>query len=233
MGEHTIKENSMGILLIHGFGGNVSEVEPLREFLSASGFRVVSTMLSGHGGTRAQLRCSGWQDWVASAQRDLDTLRRNTERVFIVGFSMGGLIAIHLAIDNPVIGIATLNSPIYCWHKRQILRNTIQDLKYGESGHLRHYLESGTKFPWRTLLNFQRLLHLTKERLMELTCPIFIAQGTLDDTVSPRSADHILKNTASEKKQLQHYYKSSHLICHGPDNDALFRDLKGFIEEIL
>lgn len=233
MPEQPKEMNRVGILLIHGFGGSVWEVEPLGAVLRKKGFTVLSTKLSGHGGSRSELRRASGKAWIASAQRDLDTLRQETDQVFILGFSLGGLIAINLAIDNPVAGIATLNSPIYCWHKRQILRNTVQDLRSGNRAHIRHYLESSVKFPWQTLLNFQRVLSTTKERLKELRCPIFIAQGVLDDTASPRSADYILAHAGSKDKRLCRYPASGHLICHEPDSEALFRDLSGFIEGLL
>ncbi len=225
-----IKSKNTGILLIHGFGGSVSEVEPLGAFLREKGFTVLFTRLSGHGGSRAELRRTSGKAWIESAQRDLDALRQEADQVFILGFSLGGLIAVNLAVDNPVAGIATLNSPIYCWHKRQILRNTAQDLRSGGRAHIRHYLESTVKFPWQTLLNFQRVLHTTKGRLSELRCPLFIAQGLLDDTASPRSGDYILTHAGSKDKRLCRYSASGHLICHEPDSEALFRDLSDFIE---
>lgn len=220
----------MGVLLIHGFGGDISEVAPLSDSLKARGYTVASAELRGHGGCRKELRASDWRGWVASAQEALEVLKQEADLIFIIGFSMGGLIAVNLAIDNPVMGIATLNSPIYCWHKRQIAKNTLEDLKQGSREHIRHYLASGVKFPWQTLLNFQRLLYHTKKRLKELQCPIFVAQGMVDDTVSPRSAAYIFRRVGSSEKRLRRYPHSGHLICYEPDSAQLFSDLREFIE---
>lgn len=232
MDDHVIPHGEMGILLIHGFGGDISEIAPLAERLCRMGFAVSCARLHGHGGTRSDLRHTSWRLWLSSAQEAFNALKERTKAVFIIGFSMGGLIAINLAIDNPVFGIATLNSPIYCWNKRQILSNAIQDLHRGERAHLRHYLQSGIKFPWQTLLNFQRLLDTTKGRLPYMDTPIFVAQGLQDDTVSPRSAPFIMENVNAATRRLGSYPSSGHLICHGPDFETLLRDLCAFFEEI-
>ncbi len=218
-----------GVLLIHGFGGDVSEVAPLAAHLRQRGFTVVTPVLSGHGQGRRALGASGWRDWIASARAGLEALNREADRAVVIGFSMGGLIAVNLALAHPLAGIAALNSPIYCWNKRQILANVLQDLRAGSREHIRHYAASGVKFPLRTLAHFQRLLHATKGRLGAVGCPLFIAQGLLDDTVSPRSAAYLYRHAGSPAKTLRHYPGSGHLICHGPDSEALFRDLEAFL----
>lgn len=218
-----------GCLLIHGFGGDISEVMPLESYLKAQGITVQTVALRGHTGRRRDMNSAGRQDWIASAQDGLVKLKETCDAVFIIGFSMGGLIAANLACDNQVSGIAVLNSPVFCWDKKRILGNIIDDLKSRERGHITHYLQSTVKFPLRSLLEFKRLLKQTKGRLSQVTCPVFIAQGLLDDTVSPSSARYLLKHFGSSHKTLKYYGRSSHLICHGPDCLPLFGDLHGFI----
>jgi len=217
------------VLLIHGFGGDVSEVAPLAAHLRHRGYRVATPVLSGHGQGRRALRASGWRDWIASARAGLEELRDETDRVVVIGFSMGGLIAANLALEYPLAGIAMLNAPIFCWNKRQILANVLQDLKTGRREHIRHYAASGVKFPLRTLAHFQRLLFSTKGRLRAVQCPVFIAQGLLDDTVLPRSGDYLYRHAGSTVKTLRCYPNSSHLICHEPDSEVLFQDLECFL----
>lgn len=220
-----------GCLLIHGFGGDISEVAPLAQLLRDQGFTVRCFRLPGHTGERRDLKRADHMAWIASAQKELNTLQNSCGRVFIIGFSMGGLIAANLACENEVAGIATLNSPIYCWHKRQIFRNVLTDLKTGKRHYLPRYLHSAVKFPTRALMEFNRLLRITKKRLKDIPCPLFIAQGLEDDTVSPRSAAYILKAAGSPIKTICYYKHSDHLICRGHDLLALFRDLTGFMAE--
>lgn len=221
-----------GCLLIHGFGGDVSEVKPLQSYLNEKGFTVKCSHLDGHTGVREDLRHVDCLDWIASAQDDLEDLKAECDCLFIIGFSMGGLIAANLAVNNKVVGIATLNSPIYCWHKRQILSNILQDLKQSKHGHISHYLESTVKFPIQALLQFNLLLKRTKVLLHYVKCPVFIAQALKDDTVSPKSAEYIRRQLGSDHKEVKYYEESGHLICHGPDRQVLFNDLHQFITHL-
>jgi carboxylesterase len=229
--ESEVEDMTVGCLLIHGFGGDISEIQPLHDYLMDHGITLKCSELKGHTGLRSDLRKVDYQDWIASARRDLESLTESCEAVFIIGFSMGGLIAANLACNNRVAGIATLNSPIYCWNKRLIIRNIIEDLKTNEQGHISHYLKSTVKFPLRALLQFNLLLKRTKVLLKDLKCPLLIAQGLCDDTVSPKSADYILRKAGSVQKTIRYYGNSGHLICHGPDRDILFKDLLEFITD--
>lgn len=221
-----------GCLLIHGFGGDLSEIQPLESFLTSQGIVVQCVALPGHTGIRKDLGSADHLDWIASAQDALDTLQKRCDTPFIIGFSMGGLIAANLACDTRVAGIALLSSPIFCWDKKRILRNVLSDLKSRERSHIAHYLHSTVKFPLRALLQFNLLLKKTKKRLSLVTCPVFIAQGLLDDTVSPQSAEYLRRFTSASQKTVKYYARSSHLICHSADRQALFNDLLTYMAEV-
>lgn len=222
----------VGVLLIHGFGGSIDEVAPLAAFLNARGIHTHCITLDGHAGSREALgRCSVGQ-WIATAQQGYDHLAPFCSQVFIVGFSMGGLLAIQLALRNPVLGIATLNTPITYWNVPQILSNIVTDLQQGESTHIRHYIHSGCKFPINALIQFKRLLGRTKTQLGALQCPVFIAQGLQDDTTAPKSARYIHRQLASILKPLHWYPDSGHLICHSPNAPQLFCDVLQFIQSL-
>ena len=118
----TTIESKPKILLIHGFGGGVHEVQPLADDLVAQGYQVACPVLAGHaplGGRvdRRILSRARWTDWVEDAHRELQHLVCATESgqlqdssdsdvvatdsdVVVIGFSMGGLIAFQLAAQQ-------------------------------------------------------------------------------------------------------------------------------------
>ena len=51
----------------------------------------------GHGTAPEVLQHTRWNDWLISARRAFDRLNEIHERVFILGFSMGGLLSIVIA----------------------------------------------------------------------------------------------------------------------------------------
>ncbi len=86
-------------LVLHGLTGSTFEVHPLVARLNAAGLRVLAPVMAGHGGAPEELRGVPWTEWVAKAARDLARLR-GARRTFVVGASMGGLVACALAHDH-------------------------------------------------------------------------------------------------------------------------------------
>ncbi|HET6146937.1 MAG TPA: alpha/beta fold hydrolase [Polyangia bacterium] len=88
-----------GVLCLHGMTGTPFEVRSVGEALVGGGYSVEVPLLAGHGATLRDLAATQWPDWLASAERAMEQLRRNVgdRPIAIVGFSMGGLLALRLA----------------------------------------------------------------------------------------------------------------------------------------
>lgn len=99
-----------GILLIHGLTGTPIEMRPLAKHLKKLGYRVEVPMLSGHGGGHEELLATTWQDWLAGVRQTLNILTAECENVIIAGLSVGGLLGVLLAAENPrVRGLVLLS----------------------------------------------------------------------------------------------------------------------------
>lgn len=97
------------ILFIHGVGLNAEAWAPQIVTFSAT-HRVIAMDMAGHGQSLAPPPSATLEDYVAQARRLLDDL--GLAAVNVVGHSMGGLVAMGLAIDHPqrVKRLAVLNS---------------------------------------------------------------------------------------------------------------------------
>lgn len=223
----------IGCLIIHGFGGNTGEIFPLAEFLAQKGFKIFCPALKGHTGKRSDMAKFAYTDWIESAEDELLRLNMQCERVVLIGFSMGGLIAANLARKYKTYGLVTLNTPIYYWDFKRVGLNLLDDIKAMKFSNLMRYLKAVFMSPLAALINFRRILAKTKPLLHEVKCPIFIAQALKDDTTHFRSADHIYRNTGSQKKLIKYYENSGHQICLSEDCEELFNDVLDFIEKTL
>ncbi|MCL1886700.1 MAG: alpha/beta fold hydrolase [Betaproteobacteria bacterium] len=90
-----------GILLIHGLTGTPNEMRIIGKGLNRAGFTVYGMQLAGHCGNEDDLCQTVWQDWYASVEKAAAFLQTKVERVFVSGLSMGALLALKLAADQP------------------------------------------------------------------------------------------------------------------------------------
>ena len=97
------------VVLIHGVGLNAEAWEPQIAALAAS-HRVIAVDMAGHGHSAPPPAAAGLDDYVGQLRRLLDDL--GIAAANVVGHSMGGLVAIGLALAHPerVLRLAVLNS---------------------------------------------------------------------------------------------------------------------------
>jgi carboxylesterase len=97
------------VLLLHGLTGSPFEMRHLAEHLHQTGMRCRGPVMPGHGGDPRALASLPWPMWVEGARRELASLGR-PRRTFVVGCSMGALVACALAHSLPdrVDGLALL-----------------------------------------------------------------------------------------------------------------------------
>ncbi|GAA4713628.1 alpha/beta hydrolase [Brevibacillus fulvus] len=215
--------STVGFLILHGFAGDVHEVLPLARYLHEQGYVIECPTLEGHGLGRRFLARSTRQQWVRSAEEAYKRLQMRAETIIVIGFSMGGLLAFHVARKYPVQLLFTINTPYKYWDLKQVWRNLRKD----PAMHLSRYWRSTRKIPLRSMLQFRRLLAETKPLLPEVTCPYVILQGKEDDTVKAISAVHLQKQVGSSQVTVQYFAHSGHLLLQGTEAAEAIR----FIDE--
>lgn len=216
-------------LLIHGFGGSVREVTPLAEALVADGYAVLCAELKGHTDRAKDMKSAGWQDWIQSAEGALDQLKEKYKEVFVIGFSMGGLIGMRLAMRYEIRALITINTPIYYWNLRRILYNIASDIKSRSFVNIRRYTSSSGSLPMRAVFNFLSLLYKTRPLIPQVQCPVFTLQALDDDTVQSRSAAYIQRKIASKNKQVKYYPKGGHVILLSQEAPEVITNVKEYL----
>ncbi len=99
-----------GVLVLHGFTGNPSSVRLQAEAMVAEGHHVESPRLPGHGTTIDDMITTGWADWSAAALDAHDRLAERSDRIVVMGLSMGGTLALYTALNRPSIsGVICVN----------------------------------------------------------------------------------------------------------------------------
>lgn len=225
----------IGCLFIHGFTGAPYEVDPLaNDIKERTGWLVRVPTLPGHG-VPLSLKGHTYNEWVECAEQELLALMKEVDEVYVIGFSMGGVIASYLAANYEVKKLVLLSAAVYYVNPKQLLldcKEMIRDLWHGNLNQNEIYTRYKRKFletPLRATFEFQKLVKKVKPYLNELTLPVLIIQGECDGIVPVKSAHYLYKTIPSKEKMLRLLPCSNHHVCHGDD----YEDLKEYVESFL
>jgi carboxylesterase len=100
--EHEPFHNEAGssrALLIHGFLGSPRELRPLAQELANAGVTARGVLLPGFGTDIARLKTVRAEQWLAAARAAWEEIREGASRTTLIGFSMGGAVALQLAAE--------------------------------------------------------------------------------------------------------------------------------------
>lgn len=213
----TIERGPTACLLIHGFAGSPAEIRPLVEYLAANGITVRAPLLPGHGTHPDDLRRTHWPAWVRAAEAELVVLRERYGTVHVVGFSMGGLVALYLAAHREVASVTTLSTPAKLADWREILVP------------LARQLGSSDRHPTDSIHSLVRLAKQVRKDLHRVTAPLLTIQGERDKWIAPESADYIRLHASSRVKDGILLPGRDHLIVLEQGRDEVCRAVHGWV----
>jgi carboxylesterase len=256
--------SGVGVLAVHGFTGSPFEMRWLGERLAERGFHVVGPALAGHErGRPEELDQTTWRDWYLSAETAFDRLRRQCKTVAVVGLSMGGLLALHLARERQtqVAALGVLACPI--WLPRHIeltIRSVNRALELGmrvrlftalvdelggphvpKLGGESDIFDAATRYenptmpamPVRALRSLLDLQRQVRADLPGVTQPLFVAHARQDHTAPYACAAGILKHIGSRDVRALSLERSYHVITLDVERAEVARGVGDFLEERL
>ena len=100
-------KSDIGIYIIHGFSSTTHEVKELAEFLGSCGFHTRANNLPGHGTDIDDCNNTIYAEWLEHVERDFADMISQNKKIYVVGASMGGALALHLASLFPINGVVT------------------------------------------------------------------------------------------------------------------------------
>jgi carboxylesterase len=235
--------NSTGCLLIHGFTGAPAEMRPLGEYLAENEFSVLGVRLSGHGTKMADLKRSHWQDWSASVLDGWNLLQSTTDKIILVGLSMGGALALFHASFLPVKGVISLSAPYRIDPNPRLailpfLSLFIPYISKGESDWLdpkaveEHF--SYDKYPTKAILQLNLLLKEMQVSLPKITAPALLIHSKKDLGVNPVNMTLIYQNlgTKEEDKEMFWLENSGHVVTRDLEKMIVFNKILNFTKGI-
>ena len=227
----------IGCLLIHGFTGAPFEIQPLADYLQETKDWVIRTpTLPGHG-DNLHLKGITNQQWVSHAEKELLFLLEKCDQVYIIGFSMGGLIAGYLATKYPIDKLVLLSAAAYYINLKQLLVDIKEMIKDSYQGNIKEnelflrYKKKIAETPISATIQFRGLVKEIRPKLKDIKVPTLIIQGERDGIVPVKSAYYIYQTIGSPIKKLCFLPESKHHVCHGDDSEQLITEINAFLKE--
>jgi carboxylesterase len=232
-----------GCLLIHGFTGAPKEMRWLGEYLAAQGHTVLGVRLAAHATRPEDMIRARWPDWVASVEDGWHILNGCTERVVVMGLSMGGVLSLLLSAHFPVAGIVAMATPHHLPADPRLAfikpLSLLQPFRpkgppdwYDEQAYRDHV--SYPADPMRSYAELRDLLAEMRAALPKVTAPALLIYSHQDQAVTEAEGhmQAIYAALGSQDKQFLWIENSSHVITRDAQRQVVFQAAGDFVNRI-
>lgn len=229
----------VGVLLIHGFTGSPASMRPWGEYLAGQGLTVSCPRLPGHGTRWQEMNHTSWPDWYGEIERGFEDLRRRTERVFVMGLSMGGTLTLRLAElhADQIAGIVLVNPSILSENRTIRALPVVQLVLPSVKAIANDISKEGadeiaySRTPLRALSSLVQLWRLTRADLGQVTVPVLYFRSAVDHVVEVSNARVIQSRLGSSDVREVVLPDSYHVATLDHDAPAIFEGSMDFVRQ--
>lgn len=228
-----------GALVLHGFTGNPGSMRGLADALAAAGFGVEMPLLPGHGTVIEDMIPTGFDDWLGEAEAAYQRIAARSEKVVIVGLSMGGALTAWLGGDHPeAAGLVCINAIV---SEPAGMRGFVEELlasgvevmdAIGSDIAKEGVVESaygGT--PVAPLISMLDAAAGLDERLGRITSPVLVINSPEDHVVPPENSDILAAKVAGPVERLT-AERSYHVATMDHDKELIEEAVVAFAKKV-
>ncbi len=224
------------VLCVHGLTGTPYEVRPPAEALAAAGFLCEGPLLPGHGTTHEELAATPRDAWIDAVVAAHDALAERHARVYVLGLSLGGVLALALAQRRALSGAVVLAAPFdlgrlvrtavpWLWPIVRSLPKTPAILDDEARARPPGY----DRMPLRAVNELLLLAREVERGLPEVHAPVQLIYSRRDPTVPPRNAERILRALPPGERELHWLDDSAHVLPVDRERDLVARRVVEFL----
>jgi len=240
------KPGKAGCLLIHGFTGTPKEMRGLGVYLSERGYPSLGIRLSGHATEPADMIRSRWPDWMASVQDGYRLLRGVASRVYLIGLSMGAVLALLHSTRHEVCGVVAMATPyalpsaVPVWAisllSRVVPYYPKSHLRGGSGWFDRDARADHISYPMnpvRSAVELSRLLDAMRVALPEVRVPVLLLHSRDDTYILPENTDRVYDGLVSSPfKEKRFVTGSGHVVTRDARREEVFEATGEFIRRL-
>lgn len=224
------------ILFVHGFAGGVYDAEYLDHRLELIyNFDVYAFTLPAHDGE--PIKKIAYKDWIEKSESEVEFLLNNGYKtIYVVGHSMGGVIASYLASKYKEVKKLVLLAPAFSYLGYEDGKlNKIESIKkvpkLVEQYGIKRLTARMTKLPLNAANEFMKLVDEFRFCIKDVTVPTLIFQGKDDNVVPPNTPEFILKNIKSEDKKVIYLDGITHDILRENKKEEVTEEIIKFLKK--
>jgi carboxylesterase len=235
--------NGKAVLLIHGWTSTPYEVLRLGRYLNENGYTVSGPMLRGHGTVPKNLEGLKWSDWLADIEQAYLALKKDHQKVYVGGTSIGSSLAIMLAKKYVDISGLILMATPYRVKLESVTANIVRFVSKFKKYNKKFYpptfgvsttitrLISYQSYPIKNALETYDLIKASRLSIPDIKQPCLIMQSTRDHIVGRKSLEKIHALIGSKIKQKKYVTRAYHTFISDIKNEHVFEDILNFLEE--
>jgi len=233
-------------LLIHGFTGTPKEMRWMGEYLNQQGYTCLGVRLTGHATHPEDMIRSRWTDWVASVEDAYHLLCGLTDDIFLVGLSMGGILALLIATQLEVRGVIAMSTPAHLptdypvWFLKLVSVFMPYRAKskeppgsgwFDKAAYQDHVAYA--KNPIRATAELKKLILEMRAALPKLRVPVLLMHSKDEKYILPENMEIIYEELihASDKTKLT-ITGSGHVLSRDASREQVFKAAVAFIQRI-
>ncbi|NOR56197.1 MAG: alpha/beta fold hydrolase, partial [Sulfurovum sp.] len=234
-----------GLVFAHGYMAAPKEIETLAHFLFAKGINIYVPRLRGHGTDPKALLNVTSKEWETDFERAFTAMRQVCSKVYIGGFSTGGLLALIHGAAYEVDGVIVINSALKLHDLRvsyvvPTLHFFNEMIAYLNAKGIMEWVDNSMteqpkvnyhKHPLASVSQLEKIMSKVEKTLDQVTAPILIIQGDNDPIVKGESAKLIYEGVSSKEKSLLLLPRERHSILADDQHADVFDAVYGFIEK--
>lgn len=218
-----------GVVMIHSYLSVPEEIRECAKMLNRRGLWVYGVRLPGHGTCPESLARVELEDWRQALDRGVAVLNAACRQIFMVGFSVGGMLALEFASHyRQLAGVAAICPPFeLADYSQRFMPSTDIWNRLLSRWKGNQYKQEFMDFePENSTINYHRnpvagvnqvgeLLKLMKGRLEFVTQPTLVIAADNDQVIGAESAARVYGGIGAAKKEILKFHTERHNIIYG------------------
>jgi len=221
------------VIFVHGLYGSPRQFDGLADAVFRQGCSYAALLLPGHGGSARDFASGTFERWQGHVDSEIERYSRDFKNIWLVGHSMGGLLAINAAVkfSELVRGVFTIACPFKITmfstyaikiRMRQIFGKKNDPVK-------RAYLSSKSvvlspNLIWhnhKPTAEFKKLLLTARSNLSGVRVPVTAVYSTSDELTSFASHEIMKKELVKAPFELVVLTESLHAYYTECEQDVI------------